>query len=93
MKLTPAQIEQTTMQFDAQPVPEESRLAPELHRVFGDHTFFLGADGLHIVEAAEGGAREARVVKLAGWTDPDRTALTPHDPEVTETVVALDRAA
>jgi len=32
-------------------------------------------------------------VKLASWTDPKRTTLAPHDPEITETVVALERAA
>ena len=96
MKLTPAQIEQATKQFEAEPVSEESKLAPELHKVFGDHTFFLGRDGLqivHAVEAPQTGAHEARVVKLASWTDSERTSLAPHDPEITETVVALDRAA
>ena len=72
MKLTPAQIEQASKQFDAEPVSEESKLAPELHKVFGDHTFFLGSTGLHIVhavEATEAAAPETRVVKLASWTD------------------------
>jgi len=96
MKLTPAQIEQASKQFDAEPVSEESKLAPELHKVFGDHTFFLGSTGLHIVhavEATEAAAPETRVVKLASWTDPKRTTLAPHDPEITETVVALERVA
>jgi hypothetical protein len=96
MKLTPAQIQQTTKQIEAEHVSEESQLAPELHKVFGDHTFFLGAEGLHIVHAVEetdAGAPEARVVKLASWTDSHRTTLAPHTPEITDTVVALDRAA
>lgn len=93
MKLTPVQIEQTAVQLEARPVPEESQLAPELQKVFGDHTFFIGPAGLHIIEVLEDGASEARAVKLAGWMDSQRTTLAPHNPEVTETVVALDRAA
>jgi hypothetical protein len=96
MKLTPAQIEQATHQMEAKAVPEEGQLAPQLHKVFGDHTFFLGNDGLqivHAVEAPQKGTHETRVVKLASWADPERTTLAPHDPEVTETVVALERAA
>lgn len=34
MKLTPAQIEQTTQQIEAQLVPEESQLAPKLHKAY-----------------------------------------------------------
>jgi hypothetical protein len=96
MKLTPAQIEQTSKQIEAQPVAEESQLAPKLHKVFGDHTFFLDGDGLHIlhaIETSQAGVPEARVVKLASWTNPEHTALAPHEPEITKTVVALDRAA
>src|SRR5438105_2908941 len=96
MKLTPAQIKQTTTQFESQPVPDESRLAPELNRVFGDHTFFLGNSGLHIVDAVEpteAGAHAGRVVRLATWTDSHHTTLAPHNPEFTDVVIELDKAA
>jgi len=96
MRLTPAQIEQTTSQFEARHVPDESRLAPELNRVFGDHTFFLGNAGLHIVDAAEpaeAGTQAARIVKLATWTDSHHTTLAPHNPEFTDIVIELDKAA
>lgn len=96
MKLTPTQIKQTTNQFQAQPVPDESRLAPELNRVFGDHTFFLGNSGLHIVDAlepTEAGSQAGRIVKLATWTDSHHTTLAPHNPEVTDVVIELDKAA
>src|SRR5262245_11975274 len=53
MKLTAAQIERTASQFEAQPIPDESRLVPELTKLFGDHTFFLGSTGLHIIDATE----------------------------------------
>ena len=58
MKLTPAQIEQASKQFDAEPVSEESKLAPELHKVFGDHTFFLGSTGFTLSTPSE--ARKLR---------------------------------
>jgi hypothetical protein len=96
MRLTPAQIKQATSQFEAQHVPEESRLAPELNRVFGDHTFFLGNSGLHIVdavEATETGTQTGRIVKLATWTDSHHTTLAPHNPEFTDVVIELDKAA
>jgi hypothetical protein len=96
MKLTPAQIEQTTAQFEAQPVSEESKLAPELNRVFGEHTFFLDRAGLHIVDVAEpsdAGEAAGRVVKLASWTDSHCTQLAPHQPEFTDIVVQFDKAA
>jgi hypothetical protein len=96
MKLTPAQIEQTASQFEAQAIPDESQLVPELSRLFGEHTFFLGSSGLHIVDPAESAAAEApmgRVVKLASWTDSHRTTLAPHEPEFTDIVIELHRAA
>lgn len=96
MRLTPAQIKQTTSQFEAQPVPDESQLTPELNRVFGDHTFFIANSGLHIVDAlepTEDGTRAGRMVKLATWTDSHHTTLAPHNPEFTDVVVELDKAA
>lgn len=96
MKLTPAQIKQTTAQFEAQPVSEESKLAPELNRVFGDHTFFLDRAGLHIVDVAEptqSDVEAGRVIKLASWTDSHCTQLAPHQPEFTDIVIELDKAA
>jgi hypothetical protein len=96
MKLTAAQVEQTAAQFEAEAVPEASPLVPELSRVFGEHTFFLGRDGLHIVDPIEHDEADlpaGRIVKIASWTDSDRTALAAHDPEFTDVIVALDHAA
>jgi len=96
MRLTPAQIKQTTSQFEAQPVSDESRLVPELNKVFGDHTFFLGDSGLHIVDAvepSEAGTQAGRIIKLATWNDSHHTTLAPHNPEITDVVIELDKAA
>jgi hypothetical protein len=91
MKLSAAQIKHAAPQIEAQPIPESHPAVQELKGIFGDHTFFLGQDGLHVVEtgarAGDGGL--ANVVNLASWIDKERTALKPHKPEVTEVVVEL----
>jgi hypothetical protein len=91
MKLSAAQIQQTLPQIEAQPIPDNHPAVQELKGVFGDHTFFLGRGGLHIVETGEpaqsGGL--ANVVNLASWANEERTALMPHQPEVTDVVVTI----
>lgn len=74
---------------------------PHLIELFGDHTFFIDEDGLKIVVPEEAdedaaGAEEneveaVRVVELASWVDESRSRLLPHEREVTEVVVLLDR--
>ena len=94
--MTATQIERTASQFEAQPIPDESQLVPELTRLFGEHTFFLGSAGLHIIDAAEptkAGVPAGRVVKLASWTDSHGTALAPHEPQYTDRIIELDKAA
>lgn len=95
MKLTTAKVERTLTQFDAEAIPDDHPVVPQLSRVFGEHTFFLDGNGLHIVEpaAANSGAADAgQVVKIASWKDADRTSLTAHDPQVTDVVVELGSA-
>jgi hypothetical protein len=107
MKLTPEQIDGVTSQFEAQAVPQDNRMIAELNNMFGEHTFFLDNNGLHIVEKLaepeEAGAPIVRapivrapivrVVKLASWTDPDHRTLAAHPPEPTDLVINLDKAA
>lgn len=92
MKLNSALVERTLTQFDAQAIPDEHPVVPQLNSLFGDHTFFLNGSGLNIVEPAQGddGAQKGVVVKIAGWQDSERTSLVPHEPEPTEVVVVLD---
>lgn len=93
MKLTAALVKQTANQFEAQPVPDDHPLVPQLNEIFGDHTYFIDRDGLSIVERTESpqsGSKSARVVKLADWQDASRTKLQVHDPEPTDVVVTLD---
>lgn len=97
MKLTEARIDRALSQIEAQAVPENHPATSQLSELFGDHTFFLGAGGLTIIEPVQrdGGGEDGmgRVVKLARWGDETRQNLAPHEPEYTDIVVALDRAA
>ena len=93
MKLTSALVDRTLNQFEAQVIPENHPVVPQLNSLFGEHTFFLNGDGLSIVEvsgATDAGAETAQVIKIAGWNDDERTSLVPHEPEPTEVVVVLD---
>jgi hypothetical protein len=95
MKLNHALIRSTLDQIEGQVVPDNHPVSSQLHSVFGDHTFFLGATGLKIVEPIEStdsGPRKAVVIKLAEWTDQRRTQLAPHPPKPTDEVIVLEGA-
>ena len=92
MKLNSALVERTLNQFEAQAIPDSHPAVAQLNSLFGDHTFFLNADGLNIVEPTEAtnsGAQTAQVVRLAEWKDAERTSLVPHEPEPTDVIVML----
>jgi hypothetical protein len=96
MKLDTQGIERTLSQFDAQRIPDDHPAVPQLSELFGDHTFFVDQAGLHIVEPtapADSGKETGKVVRLARWSDANRTSLYPHAPEPTDIVVELDSAA
>jgi hypothetical protein len=99
MKLSTSRVHQAIEQMEKQgtfegtfAIPDDNPNIPTLNEVFGDHTFFLDSEGLHIIEPTglDGGkATEGQVVKLASWDDPARTSLAPHRPEPTKIIVAL----
>jgi hypothetical protein len=92
MKLTSVQVERTLSQFQAEAVPDDHPVVPQLNNLFGEHTFFLDGSGLNIVEPAETarpGTQAAKVVNLANWSDDDPARLEPHEPEPTDVVVVL----
>jgi len=93
MKMNTAQIRQTLHQYQAQALPAEHPLVPQLERLFGDHTYFLDGNGLNIVEPVEPEKTDGLhgvVVTLASWADEKAQSLQPHKPEVTDTVVDLE---
>ena len=68
MKLTAAEVERTLSQFEAQPIPDDHLVLPQLNSLFGDHTFFLDRNGLNIVEPTElpqPNVQAGRVINLA----------------------------
>ena len=92
MRLSPTLVEKALSQIEAQAIPENHPAIPELNRLFGDHTFFLDNNGLHIVEPAasdELGMRSGNVVKLASWSDAERTSLSAHEPQSTNVTIEL----
>ena len=94
MKLNSAQLERTLRQFEAQAIPDDHPVIPQLNDLFGEHTFFLDRNGLNIVEPAEAAAgaaaQSAKVVNLASWSDDDPTGLELHEPEATDIVITLE---
>lgn len=92
MKLTSAQIQHVQQQVGVEPIAEEHPVMPQLKDVFGDHTFYLLADGLQILEPVEHPETEgqaAQVVMLAKWANEDRTSLVPQTPEPTDVYISL----
>jgi hypothetical protein len=92
MKLTSSQVERTLGQFEAEAIPENHPVVPQLNNLFGEHTFFLDNNGLNIVEPAESdraGLQSAKVVNLANWSDATSSGLVPHEPEPTDVVIML----
>jgi hypothetical protein len=95
MKLSPENVKQTLDCFESNALPENHPAIPQLSRAFGDHTFFIAETGLHVVEplkSKDSGSRQGVVVKLARWTDSNRTSLAPQNPETTDVIIQLDAA-
>ena len=97
MKLNTAQLERTVNQLQAQALPDNHPLIPQLNRLYGDHTYFLNGEGLNIVEPADQalelptkqvGAMGV-VFNVAYWTDSNPPKLEAHEPEMTENTVSL----
>ena len=92
MKMNTAQIEQALHQFQAEAIPAEHPMMPQLERLFGEHTYFLDGNGLNIIEpvdAEKSDGKQGVVVNLASWADAKAEALQPHRPEATDLVVDL----
>jgi hypothetical protein len=93
MRLTSALVERTLSQFEAEAIPDNHPVIPQLRELFGDHTFFLDGNGLNIVEPADTSQQRVqagKVVNLASWNDEDPPKLAPHEPEATEVVIVLE---
>ena len=92
MKLNEAQISKILTHFRAQVLAEGHPSVARFRELFGHHTFFLDARGLHVLEMLEVPgmeAEDAEIICLADWSDADLTKLTTHQPEPTGLVIRL----
>ena len=92
MKLNQAQISRTLSQFRAQALAEDDPAVAQFCKLFGHHTFFLDANGLHVLELLEVPGTEAHdgeMISIADWSDANFTKLTTHDPEPTGVIIRL----
>jgi hypothetical protein len=92
MKLNEAQISRTLAQFPAQVLAEDHPAAAQFCELFGHHTFFLDARGLHVLELIEVPGIEAEdgeMISIADWSDANVMKLTTHQPEPTGVVIRL----
>jgi hypothetical protein len=92
MKLTSTQIKQVEDQIGAKPVSDDDPAVSQLTEAFGDHTFYLQEDGLHLFMPhgeLEGGGQVVNMVRLARWSAEDADSLVPHAPDPTDIYVDL----
>ncbi len=94
MRLNTALVERTLSQFQAEAIPDDHPVIPQLNRLFGDHTYFIDSKGLNIVEPVDpaSGTQKAQVVNVASWSEGNPNSLEPHEPEVTDVIVVLEQA-
>jgi hypothetical protein len=92
MKLNTAQVARTMSQLRVEALPEDHPLVPQLNRIFGDHTYLLNilepaAAALEVPPSSIG--EVGVLVNVANWTDSNPPKLEVHEPELTNTTVAL----
>jgi len=87
MKLNCELVELTLGQIEAEAIPEDHPVIPKLKDLFGDHTFFVDASGLNIIEPMEEKPRIGKLVNVASWADTDPPHLQPHMPESTDVLI------
>src|SRR3546814_14492309 len=93
MRLSEPQMQRVQEETGASVVPEDNPSMPALKQNFGDHTFFLDAEGLHIWAAvSEEPAEDGKLVgvRVAAWSREERTALVPHEPAPRQLLAAPD---
>lgn len=80
-------------QIGVDPIPDDNPAVQDLKNHFGDHTFYLDRNGLHVwewVDGPESDDQSVTAVRVAAWADEERKALAPHEPVASGTVVELD---
>jgi hypothetical protein len=92
MRLQSDMVERTLDQFGAEALPDDHPAIPKLSEVFGDHTFFVDDDGLHIIEPAATGMPGdvvGNVMRVGRGEDAAQTTLALHEPEPSDLMIDL----
>lgn len=101
MKLNTQQIAAVKQEIGADPVEDSNPAMEPLRDAFGDHTFYVGSEGLFVLEPVDAGdaqgaeapaaepAEPAQLVLIAGWANEEKNALQPVPAQATTTVVDL----
>ena len=92
MKLSPAQVERTVNQLQIEAIPDNHPLVPQLNRLFGEHTYSASSSPLTTRSAFHRRKRAGLgvVVNVANWTNANPPKLEAHEPQPTESLVALE---
>jgi hypothetical protein len=91
MKLNSQMVDRTLSQIDAEAISEDHPMVPKLKTMFGDHTFFINASGLSIIEPLKERPQRGTLLNVAKWHDKEDGALIAHDePESTDVTVELE---
>lgn len=92
MKLSNQQVASVRQELGADPLNEDNPAMDSLRGAFGDHTFYVGADGLFVFEPVEEPAADgapAQLVLVAAWADEKKNTLQKVQPQQTDQVVDL----
>lgn len=92
MKLSGHEIKRVHVTMQAEPMPDDHPALPHLKTYVGDHTFYIGSDGVFIWEYADGdGEEDERInaLRVASWADSGKRTVAIHQPQQTETVIKL----
>lgn len=105
MKLSTHQIEAVKQEIGADPIEDANPAMTPLRETFGDHTFYVGSEGLFVLEPVDTPAEEqaapppegapaepAQLVLIAGWANEEKNALQPVPAQATTTVIDLAAA-
>jgi len=91
MKLNYEMVDRTLNQIDAEAISEDHPSVPKLKTMFGDHTFFVNASGLNIIERLKDRPQRGTLLNVASWHDANEGALIAHEePKSTDVTVELE---
>ena len=85
MKLTMPQASALQKETGAQIIDDAASVRQQLVDTFGDHTFFLNDDGLHVWELIKDdqtNSQQMAVIQIAAWEDDQKSALATQEPKV-----------